>query len=162
SSGGTPRDARPPPLGQAMYNTFNVMVANGEAALMVLYDYDFLPCQAGLNRRGQERLQEMQARLARTPFPVVIEAVGPPGLAAARRMIVLQELSQGPHPTAPERVVVGRPLAGSLSGPESEIIYGNLLNQVRSGGLQLPGGGAGTIGAGGPASQVSPQPPVQR
>jgi hypothetical protein len=155
---GYPAEFQPLPLGQAMGNSFATQVANGAAALMVLYDYDFVPGTALLNPRGQDRLARIGASLSQNVFPVVVERVCPPALGEARRLSVLQVLAAGPCPVPPERVVVGLSPAYGLSGVEAEIVYSNLLLQTRGRGLgSLGGAGTGT----GNAPQQPPQPPVQ-
>jgi hypothetical protein len=139
-----------PPLGASVYAHYYTHVANGEAARMVLYDYDFVPGGAALNCRGQDRLAQIQALMSHNCYPVVVERTSYcPPLADARRLAVLNELGHGPFPTPPERVVIGPPIAIGLQGVEAEIIYLNLLRQTLNRGLPTGAGPAGTgTGAG--------------
>jgi hypothetical protein len=120
-------------------------VANGDAARMVLYHYDFLDGHGGLNPRGKERLAQIARMLPKTFFPVVIEPGCDPGVDQARRLAVLNELGQCPFPIPAERVVVGKPLAYPLSGAEAVFIYQNLLRQTQLQGV-VGGFGGGSIG----------------
>jgi hypothetical protein len=116
---------------------------------MVFYDYDFIEGQPQLNLAGRDRLARIGHLLASNPAPIVIERTPcAPELAEARRLVVLSELAQGPHPVPPERVVIGKPLDYGLSGPEAELIYRNLLLQVQSAGSRPILGGIGATGAG--------------
>jgi hypothetical protein len=164
SGGGAPREYasgvhgqfRASALGSALYAQANAMVANGEAAQMVLYRYDFIDGHAQLSLRGHDQLGKILALLALNPGPLVIERTPwLPALAEARRLEVLAQLAHAGCLIPPERVVVGVPVAFGLSGPESVRVYTNLLNQVRSQGSQavlsqesLAGGtsGQGTAG----------------
>jgi hypothetical protein len=142
---GFPEEFEARPLGASVYQNYDTHVANGEAARMVLYQYDFLPGGEGLNYRGLDRVAQIQALLPRNAFPVVIERTPDcPQLAEGRRAAVLNALGHGPFPIPPERVVIGPPIALGLQGVEAEILYRNQLNVLRGYGV-LPGG----VGAGG-------------
>lgn len=153
---GFPEEFRSPPLGAFLYEHFKTEVANGDAARMVLYQYDFVDGSDVLNHHGQEKLARIAALLPTNFFPVVIEALPcAPGLAEARRVVVLNLLACGPFPIPPERVVIGPPIAAGLSGREAELVYQNLLIQTqRQGVLAGLGGGSigGTVGQGFSAS----------
>jgi hypothetical protein len=137
------------PLGEAMYDNMRVQEANGEAARMVLYRYDFVTCGTDLNLRGHDQLVKIAALLSRNSFPLVIERTPEnPALAEARRLVVLNELAHGPFPVPPERVVIGLPLANGLRGIESVLIYDNLLRQTQTEGTQTGFGGGAAGGAG--------------
>jgi hypothetical protein len=155
-----------PPLGHWAYEHGRTQVANGEAARMVLYHYDFEQCGARLTLRGRDQLAKMEEMLPQNFFPIVIERTpNMPGLAEARRLGVLQELSHGSFPVPPERVVIGPPLTPGLRGVEAEVINRSLMYNTRIGGAPLPPsqdvgvsnlyvpGGVGT----GPAGGLLPQ-----
>jgi hypothetical protein len=151
-----------PPLGHYLYEHGKTMVANGDAARMVLYQYDFEEGCDRLNLRGHDQLVRISAMLPQNFFPIVVERTPcQPGLAEARRLMVLNELAHGAFPVPPERVVIGPALATGVSGREAEIIYLNLLGQTAGDGLPfLPrtqsssvlgsttGTGSGAIGVG--------------
>jgi hypothetical protein len=129
-------------------------VANGVAARMTLYDFDFERGGTRLNYRGRDRLRQIAALLPHNEFPVVLERLPfAPDLAEARRLAVLNELAEM---APPDRVVVGPPLAVPLRGVEASAIYDNLLRSVETYGVWvsqgLEAGGrpaAGPVGTGG-------------
>jgi hypothetical protein len=139
-----------PPLGYTIHQHFKTEVANGDAARMVFYEYDFEDGGAALNLHGRDKLARVAALLSRNFCPVVIERTPCiPALAEARRLAVLGELAHGPFPVPPERVVIGLPIANGLSGTEAELVYQNLLSQTRRQGVSAGGS------TGGPAGQSS-------
>jgi hypothetical protein len=165
---GYPGEFESPPLGHFVYLHAKTQVANGDAARMVLYHYDFDGTQ--INTRGQYQLEKIAAMLPRNFFPIVIEATpNAPGRDEARRVAVLQALGRSSFPVPPERVVVGRPIAGGLRGVEAERIYKNLISQTESkGGTGVTGitgftagggvgGGAAPVGGGGAGGPGGPQ-----
>jgi hypothetical protein len=155
---GFPEEFEELPLGYDLYAHGRTMVVNGEAAGMVLYNYDFIDGHPQLNLHGLDRLARIAHLLAVNPAPVVIERTPcAPGLAEARRLAVLNELAKGPCPVPPERVVIGKPLDPGLSGPEAELIYRNLLLQVQSAGSRalLGVGNAPTAASTGPSGGVT-------
>jgi hypothetical protein len=133
------------------------MTANGQAAQMALFRFDFVDGQPQLNLRGHDQLVRISALLqAHDDWPLVIERTAMcPALAEARRLTVLNILAHAGCPVSPERVVIGLPVPNGLSGPEAELIYLNALSQVRSEGSRalLPqeptAGGQSGQGAGG-------------
>jgi hypothetical protein len=173
---GFPEYFAAPPLGASLAAAYGTHVANGDAARMVLYHYDFDATGASLTLRGRDRLAQIVAMLPCNGFPIVIERTPcDPRLAEKRREMVLNELALAPFPVPPERVLIGPPLANGLSGREAVIIAGNLLAQTAAkgpavsissgtvsaptgtggaapggGGAGGPGGGGGFPGAGGP------------
>jgi len=153
------------PLGAFVDEAYRIHVANGQAARMVLYHYDFVGNTAALNTHGQDHLAKIAAMLAHNSFPVIVERTSSnPALAQARRLAVLNQLGGEGIVIPPERVVVGGPIANGLRGAEAEIIYQNLLSQTRERGL-VTGGASGFAGAatsppGGTGGGTgSPQPP---
>jgi hypothetical protein len=156
---GRPEEFDAPPLGMSVSMHYETHVANGAAARMTLYDYDFLRGGDQLNVRGKDRVRQLAALLELNPFPVVVERMPyAPGLAEARRRAVLAELAAVMPRVPAERVVIGPPIAVPLQGVEAELIYQNLLLQTGTVG-NLPGTGAGpgtettttgTVGRGGP------------
>lgn len=155
---GYPSEFEPVPFGAALRANMTTMVANGEAARMVFYDYDFIPGTASLNHRGQEHLARIQQGLFKHNYPIIIEWCGPPGLADARRLALLRDLSTGGVAVSPQRVVTGPPIAVGMSGLESEIVYRNLLMQTQSAGISMSGG---VSRSGNATPQAPPPAPVQ-
>jgi hypothetical protein len=137
----------PEPLGASVYATYRNHVANGVAARMVLYHYDFVDSTPVLNTRGQDHVAKIGALLAHNNFPIIVERIPcNPALAEARRLAVLNQLGRGGAAIPSERVVVGAPIANGLHGAEAEIIYQNLLSQTRERGL-VTGAASGFVGA---------------
>jgi hypothetical protein len=144
---GFPEYFNEPPLGHSVYAHYKTHVANGDAARMVLYHYDFVDGSDVLNPRGRERLGEIAAMLPKNFFPVVIEPDCAPGLDEARRLGVLTELGRCSFPIPTERVVIGKPPALGLRGAEAVVIYRNLLRQTQQRGAGTGGGGGISTGA---------------
>lgn len=147
-----PQEPDPIPLGQFIYQNFDVQVTNGIAARMVLHDYDFALGTSALTPRGRDQLEQIVKRAQRYPFPVIIErpAYSLP-LGEARRRAVLDELRRANIALGPDRVIVGAPPSHGLSGIEANFMFQNLLLQTQSRGWEGGAGGAGTgttIGAG--------------
>jgi hypothetical protein len=137
----------PQPLGASVQATYRTHVANGVAARMVLYHYDFVENTAALNIRGQDHIAEIAAMLPHYGFAVIIERTpSQPELAEARRLAVLTQLGRAGIAIPAERVVIGPPIANGLRGGEAEIIHQNFLNQTRERGL-VTGAASGFVGA---------------
>ena len=136
---GYPEEYAPRPLGAALYDQNRVMVANGAAAKLVLFEYDFEPGTSRLKPRGRDQLARMTAQLAASPYPLIIERTpDDPPLADARRAAVLAELAAGPLPIPPERVLVGMPTPRGMSGNDADIINSNALQRTRLYGPPIP------------------------
>jgi hypothetical protein len=132
---GFPEEFVRPPLGAALYNNNNVQVANGIAARMTLYRYDFVEGTDQLTLRGRDQLAKIQAQLPSTFFPIIIERTpNNPELEASRRLAVVTELSQGSFPVPAERVLIGAPSSLGLRGVDGELIYQNQLGRMALGG----------------------------
>src|SRR5258708_28118268 len=63
----------PVPLGAFVDEAYRIHVANGQAARMVLYHYDFVGNTAALNTHGQDHLAKIAVMLAHNGFPVIVE-----------------------------------------------------------------------------------------
>jgi hypothetical protein len=152
---GYPEEFDAPPLGASVYANCRGMVANGEAAGMVLYRYDFLCDAAKLNMHGYDRLARMAAYQAEHHQPIVIERTPElPALAEARRAAVLSALARHGHVVSPDLVIIGSRWAVGLPGADAILIYrayqNNLTIQSQPVPLLSSGGtGAATGGGGG-------------
>ena len=136
---GYPEEFRPAPLGASVYAHGRAMVANGEAAHMVLHKFDFVDGSDQLKPRGLDELGKIAYRLTSNPYPLVIERTpNDPALAEARRVAVLSALATGPYPIDPARVVVAVPSAKGLSGINAQIIGANAMERVREFGPPIP------------------------
>jgi hypothetical protein len=156
------------PLGAFVDAAYRNHIANGDAARMVLYHYDFVGNTATLNTHGQDQVAKIAAMLGHNGFPVIVERTpGNPALAEARRLAVWNQLGGAGSVIPPERIVVGASIANGLHGGEAEIIYLNLLSQTREKGL-VTGAASGFVGAasspsgtggGGPGGGAGAPPP---
>jgi hypothetical protein len=136
----------PQPLGASLYANCNVQVANGIAARLMLYHYDFIDGSDQLNQKGRDRLLQLAGLLCASPAPLVIErTLSAPGLDEARRLTVLNALGHISVAVPVERVVIGPCMARGLDGIEAELIFQNLLIQTQSGGTR-EGAGGGSVG----------------
>ena len=153
------------PLGEALYAHARTQVANGAAARMVFYHYDFVDGTSQLNLRGRDKLAAVAATLPTTFFPVVVERTPTePGLDQSRRSALLTQLAQGPFPVPAERVVIGPRIANGMTGFEAILIYGaswgtsaradRLGGQRRAGRAAFVGGGQGCRDAGRPGRGI--------
>lgn len=123
-----------PPLGALMYAANIVQVRNGEAAGMIMNQFDFIPGTAAINPRGADKLAAIAARLPVTFFPVIVERSGLPALDAQRRSAVLAAIGSGPFPVPPERVVVGPPIARGLRGEDAVLVRETSLSRTAAAG----------------------------
>ena len=136
---GYPEEYHPRPLGASVYDHARVMVANGAAAGLCLYRYDFVEGTSRLSDRGVAQLAKAASQLAASPYPLLIEwTPEDPGLADARRLAVLQALAFGPVPVAPSRVLVGSPIPHGMSGIDAQIVGSNALDRVKDYGPPIP------------------------
>jgi hypothetical protein len=153
---GYPEDFAPRPLGAALYDVNRTMVANGAAAKLVLFDFDFEPGTSRLRPRGHDQLVRMSAQLAASPYPLIIErTLANPALAEARRAAVLAELAAGPLPVTADRVLVGMPKPYGMAGNDADIIYSNSLQRTRLYGPPIPLNSNGVNSPGGVTNSVS-------
>ncbi len=136
---GYPEEFVPRPLGAAVYDHALAMTANGAAARLTLYDYDFIQGSNELSSRGVEQLSKLAPQMLAGPYPLIVERTPEnPGLASSRREMVAARLAGGPCPIPPDRVLVGTPIANGLSGINGQIISGNALGRVQQYGPPIP------------------------
>jgi hypothetical protein len=144
---GFPEEFVSPPLGYFVHLNGQAMVANGTAARMTLYHYDFIDGQ--LSVRGKYQLAKIAAMASHSFAPIVIEETPEaPALSRQRLVAVLNELSKQAFPVAPDRVVIGRPMSIGLRGAEAVTIALNQASFVRQGGPipSTQGGGISGVG----------------
>lgn len=116
---GYPEEFEAPPFGASVHAPFEAMVANGTAASMVLYHFDFVDGSDMLNVMGRDRLHRIAGLMAQNDFPVIIERTPEaPALAESRRTTVLTLLAQEGLAVPMARVVIGAPIANGLAGFE--------------------------------------------
>jgi len=148
---GYPAEFEAPPLGATIHGHFQTMVANGEAASMVLYRCDFKEGSNELNLRGRDQLTKMAGLVGVNNFPIVIERTPEaPALAEARRTAILNVLAMNSIVLPPERVRIGVPIAHGLAGSDAQVLYPYQLRNMQYQALPLPflsgGAGLGTTG----------------
>lgn len=141
---GYPEKFYEPPLGTMLMGHNMAQVANGQAARMALYQYDFLPASDQLNARGKTQLAKIAQWLPANAFPVFVEPTpANPELDEARRQTVWRELSS--HCSIPsERVSVGRPHVRGLGAGDALLLDRNRLGLTSARGVSASGGGAST------------------
>jgi hypothetical protein len=149
---GYPEEFNEWPLGWSLYAHNTTQTANGAAARMVFYHYDFEEGGARLNLRGRDKLAQVASWLPTSFAPVVVErSQNNDPLDQARRIALVDALAGGPFPVPAERVMIGRPVATGLSGLEAMAVYGNLYAQTQAQGAPVitgATGGSGLTGAG--------------
>ncbi len=154
-----------PPLGASVYQNFRTMVANGEAARMVLYRYDFIEGTELLNLRGRDQLAKIAAMSPNNSFPIIVERTPEnPALAEARRQGILGVLGLNGVAVPPDRVLVSAPIAVGMRGVEAGLLHTRQLDNTRiqatplqppvagTSGLGFSGGGGGAGGGAGGGS----------
>ena len=70
---GYPEDFRAPPLGAALYDHGRTMVANGEAARLSLFQYDFVQGRMRAESPGPGSAREARGEAGRRPVSLIIE-----------------------------------------------------------------------------------------
>lgn len=127
------------PFGASNRAIFGAQVANGHAAQMVLYQYDFLAGKAALAPAGLRKLAKLTPLLIQSPFPLIIEpARSAPGLDAARRRNVIESLAGLPVP--PERVIVAAPPVRGISGAEAQGLNARFMELMIGAGASAKAG----------------------
>lgn len=136
---GYPEEFCDRPLGYFVHAHAKTQVANGEAARMTLFNYDFKENDHELSLRGQQQLAKIAYMMPRNFFPLVIQATpDDPELALKRRQYVLEALAAADFPIPAERVVVSAPSAYGREGYEAEPEHGLMLQILTNGGIRGP------------------------
>lgn len=139
---GYPEEFVPAPLGAAVADNVSRQAARGQAARMVLYQYDFLPMSDQLKPRGRLALARVGEWASHGAGPVLIEPTpGRPDLDEARRRVVWREMQHGPFAIPPEMIVMGCSEIVGLRGGEALLVDKNLLMQTSARGTAMGGGG---------------------
>jgi hypothetical protein len=133
-------------FGVSYHAMMQTQIAKGEAAQMVLYQYDFIAGEPVLNYRGRTRLLKMSKLLFQNDFPIIIEAAcNNPALDQARRSIVIAEMQWFPYPLAAERIIIGSSPTRGLDGIDAEIIHQNLLGLTFGQAADAPANTSGAV-----------------
>lgn len=109
------------PLGSVSYAHYHAMETNGEAADFVINVCDFEPGSADLSAAGRDHILEVGARMAGTPFPILVERSDEGGeIDSRRKQIVTEVLTQLGNADAAQRVMVSRPYSDGVRAAEYE------------------------------------------
>ncbi len=138
------------PLGESAYAHARSQVANGQAARMVFYHYDFVDDTPQLNTRGRDKLAAVAAALPTNFLPIVVERTPrEPGLDDSRKSVLLAELGRGAFPVPAERILIGPGIAHGMTGFEAYYaIYPGQISNLSSGGAIGGAGATGFVGGG--------------
>ena len=133
---GYPEEFCEKPLRFFVYSHMKTQVANGEAARMSLYHYDFVQGEARLNPRGYEQLAKIAMMLPQNYFPVIIEhSHDNPELAESRRKLVLDYLQKRGFPVPDQRIVVTTPIPRGYHSFEGQIVSETLVQGITTQGI---------------------------
>jgi len=136
---GYPEEFQDAPLGAMLEGQLAAQIANGRAARMVLYQYDFVPGTDRLKPRGRIQLAKFIPCLH--TYGIIVEPSGSGAvLDEARRQTVLRELASDEFRIPTAQVVVGRPLRRGLEGPEAILVERNLWGLTTARGASGGGG----------------------
>jgi hypothetical protein len=162
---GYPEEFQDAPLGASVQANIQVQTTKGQAARMVLYQYDFVPGTDRLKPRGKLQLAKIAAWLPTNAFAVVVDPSGRgPKLDEARRQTVWREFTSEQILIPVERVIVASPTGGRLDGPDAALMQSNRDKMTTSrgmsggGGAAASGSGAGGAGAGSTGTGASQSP----
>jgi hypothetical protein len=150
-------DGRAPrPLGASLHHFVRMQIANGEAARMMLYDYDFKPGEAQLTRRGRVELLRIGVLAMQNPFPILIQANDSP-LDEERRRVVRNELTAFDIMVPLERILVARPPTRGMDSFDATVNHMKLLRMgVRGASSGMGGDPGGAARTTVPAGQGNP------
>src|SRR5947208_3203203 len=101
----------PMPNGWFVRNWNARMRFRASADQFVVYSHEWYGGGVGMGPYGWKHLTQIAGSLGSVPFPVVIEAFGPPDLVEARRRVVVELLLNKGVSDAEQRVVIGYPEA---------------------------------------------------
>jgi hypothetical protein len=151
---GYPEEFIKRPFGAPVRAALGAQVANGRAAQMVLYRYDFQDRE--LNAAGRRRALWIVDSMRFVAAPVVIEPSGDEALDRARRKSVIGFLQHtAEFPVVPNAVVIAEPAARGFNGEDAVRIQTNLLKQTQNGGANFSQSGNSNAISGQSISQGS-------
>ena len=136
---GYPENFIEPPLGYYVREQMTMQVAKADPHRFTLYRTDFLPGTDRFSPTGASRFNLMYSRLHGWLGPVTVEwTPDEPGLAEARRQVVLATLQTAGRPIIPERVVIGpSPYPGSHAASRPVNNFNNMIIAQPAGGAVL-------------------------
>ena len=101
------------------------MISAGKADRAVLHHYDFVCRPDGaieLSPHGQQALHRIAGMTCNYPVPLIVESTRDPAMDEARRLAVVNTVTQLGLPISPDCVVVAADPSIGLSGIEAEAI----------------------------------------
>lgn len=149
----------PEPIGALSDPIWKKMESNAEASDFVVHEHEFIANTARLNAAGEDHVKQIAARVAATPFPVLIQpstmgvregdkfgfAVhNDPALDMNRRQVIVAALLSLGVADAEQKVIISPALTPGFTSAEAESAYG--VGISGGGGF---GGGGGMGGGGG-------------
>ena len=139
---GYPEEFCEPPLGTTPSRFYMTQIANGVAARMVLYQYDFLPASDQLNVHGKAQVAKIARWLTTYDFPVLVEpTLANVELDELRRQSVWRQFSLNQVAVPSERIVMGVPNVRGIDAIDALSIDRNRMGLTFSRGGTSGGGG---------------------
>lgn len=154
----------PAPLGTISDNIWKIQETNAEASDFVIHQHEFNGNTSRLNSAGESHVRQIAARMAETPFPVIIESSsmskrdsdvhkfpvhGDDDLDRRRRELIVHTLTALGANDVDNRVIVGPALTPGFEQFEGEAAYQIGFTPYGAGGGQGRGNAGGFGGAGG-------------
>lgn len=140
----------PAPNGAFVRQHQLVQTNKAEMDDFVVYLQEWYMGGRDLGPYGEYHIAQIAQRLPNTPFPVLVQVAPDPAMNEHRRRVVIEKLAMAGIPDAANRVVLGRPEAEGLNGPESFRVYqGMLYNTGQNAGFTGGFGAGGGFGFGG-------------
>jgi hypothetical protein len=148
-----PPGAIPPPAGTYNCRWQTAQMARADAGKFVIHQNEWFMGGTTLGPDGRRHLEQIVARAADAPYPVVISRSDNDALNGERQNLIAAQLAAAGVPHAAERVVIDKPEGEGLYGPEASR-YGSqrVLGITGFGGGGIGGGGGfggGGLGGGG-------------
>lgn len=156
-----PSGAMPRPAGTYVCQWQHAQMDRAEKEEFVIHQYEWFQGGRTLGPDGRRHLATMTLRLAHEPYPVVISASDDPDKDEMRRQTIVEALAMDGVSDADQRVLIAKPEAEGLYGPEA-VRYGTSRMMGRGmmgggtvgslggqGGMGGAAGGAGGFGYGG-------------
>lgn len=160
---GRPEAYTPVPLGESFHQARNTQVANGYAAQMVMYEYDFvdsdLPNADQLKTEGRRRLQRLLPAMSQYGQTMIVEETGDAKLDQLRCARVRETIRALGFEFDADRIVSGQGRRGIPHVESIEVrrvLQGSaLLNAVSSGAASSGAGSSGASGGTGTSTGTS-------
>ena len=129
---GYPEEFCEPSLGASVEACQMAQIANGRAAQMGLYQYDFLPDSAQLNPRGKAQLGRLARWLVEDRCAIFIEpTANNAALDELRREAIWGEISSNYSEISSDQVLIGRPGIRDVGAVEALLLERNRLEHDR-------------------------------